>query len=301
MTISDWWIVGATIITGIMAALATWFAVVYTNKKTSKNYERELERQRKDNAMVIVKPTIKTSSIWGMIDRLLFFNEWNRVLMLSNQDDGFDFYDNADINSQLNKFFSIKNESKNEINSIKIDVSSTLTTDSSVVVEAKYTNFVKLLRSNEEIMFRICTTKQREKLWEDINKNTNSKLLFKCTVNYLTSAIQQICYEYEIEIHNVSVLRKIENEEEYTCDSSRVDIKKDEYKILNDATLNSSETASVFRNLQDRLEGFDRIKYIQRKVGEAQAEGFMSVGYGVFDQLNNSIARVSEAGSAKTP
>ena len=228
MTISDWWIVGATIFAGLLAAAATWVAVVYTNKKTAENYERELERQRKDSAMAIIKPTIKASSIWGILERILFFNEWNRVLMLSNPDDGFDFYDNEEMNNQANKVFSIKNESKNEINSVKIDVCSKLTTDSSVVVEDTYTNFVKLLRSNEEIMFRIYTTRQRD-------------------------------------------------------------------------ILTSSETASVFRNLQDRLEGFDRIKYIQRKVGEAQAEGFMSVGYGVFDQLNNSIERISAGRSANKP
>ena len=297
MTISNWWSVGATIGTGIMAALATWFAVVYTNKKTAENYERELDRQRKDNAMVIIKPTIKTSTIWGILDRLLFFNEWSRVLILSNPDDGFDFYDIEELNNRVNKFFTIKNESKNQINSIKIDVYSKLTTDSSVVIEDKYTNFVKLLRSNEEIMFRLYTTRQREKLWDEINKNTNSRLFFKCTINYLTSASQQICYEYEIEIHNISVLRKVENEEEHTCDSSRVDIRKDEYNILNEAILNPAETASVFRNLQDKIEGLDRLKYIQRKVGEAQAEGFMSVGYGIFDRSNNSIDKVSAAGS----
>lgn len=298
MTISDWWIVGATIGAGIMAALATWFAVVYTNKKTAENYGRELDRQRKDNAMAIIKPTIKTSSIWGILDRLLFFNEWSRVLMLSNPADGFDFYDIEELNNQVNKFFTIKNESKNQINSIKIDVYSKLTTDSSVVVEDKYTNFVKLLRSNEEIMFRIYTTRQRKKLWDEINKNTNSRMFFKCTINYLTSASQQICYEYEIEIHNISVLGKLENKEEHTCDSSRVDISKDEYNILSEAISNPAGTASVFRNLQDRLEGFDRIKYIQRKVGEAQAEGFMSVGYGVVDRLNNSTDKVAAEGSA---
>ena len=290
MICSDWWIFGATLGAGILTALATIAAVVWTNKKTEANYKREFERQRRDSAMVIIKPSIKTSSIWGIFDRLLFFNEWNRVLMLSNPNDGFEFYDNEEMNTRVNKFFSIKNESKNEIHSIKIDVSSVLTTDSGVVVsDGEYSNFVKLLRNNEEIMFRIYTTKQRDKLWEEINKNINSRLLFKCTVNYLTSANRQICYEYEIEIYNISVLRKFNDGEELTCDSSRVEIKKDEFTQLDEVTLNSADTASYFRNLQDRLEGLDRINYIQRKVGAAQAEGLMSVGYGLFSQLSNSF------------
>ena len=38
---TDWWIFGATIFAGIMAAVATCFAVIYTNKKTAERYEED--------------------------------------------------------------------------------------------------------------------------------------------------------------------------------------------------------------------------------------------------------------------
>jgi hypothetical protein len=214
--------------------------------------------------------------------------------MLSNSNDGFDFYEDESLESQNHKFFSIKNESKNEINCLKIEVCSKLITDSNVELEEHYNNFVKLLRSNEEIMFRIYTTRQREKLWEEIDKRKNSKMAFTCTISYLTSANQQVCYEYEIEIHNKAVLRTSEYGEEITCDSKKVEIKKDEYIILNEITLNKTETASVFRNLQDRIEGLDRLKYTHRKIGEAQAEGFKLAGYGYYEQRNTVESSIVE-------
>ena len=62
----DCWIFAATIFAGILSAIATWVAVVYTNKKTVENYKKDMERQRKENAMVIIKPMIKATSFWGL-------------------------------------------------------------------------------------------------------------------------------------------------------------------------------------------------------------------------------------------
>jgi len=37
---TDWWIFGATIFAGIMAAIATFFAVIYSNKKTAEDMRK---------------------------------------------------------------------------------------------------------------------------------------------------------------------------------------------------------------------------------------------------------------------
>jgi hypothetical protein len=58
-TITDSWVISATICAGILSAVATVVAVVWTNKKTAERYEKEKELQGKTNAMVIVKPNIK--------------------------------------------------------------------------------------------------------------------------------------------------------------------------------------------------------------------------------------------------
>lgn len=44
---TDWWTFGATIFAGILTALMTYIAVVYTNKKTVELYEKDKEYQNK--------------------------------------------------------------------------------------------------------------------------------------------------------------------------------------------------------------------------------------------------------------
>ena len=44
--ITDWWIFGATIFSGLLTATATLVAVIYTHKKTIETYEKDRERQR---------------------------------------------------------------------------------------------------------------------------------------------------------------------------------------------------------------------------------------------------------------
>ena len=71
MDCRDWIMFAATLGAGVLAAIATFLAVWLTNKYTAKNYEKELrhqreerETQRKEKAMVIIKPRIM-QYVWG--------------------------------------------------------------------------------------------------------------------------------------------------------------------------------------------------------------------------------------------
>ena len=97
MDYKDWIMFAATLGAGILAALATFLAVWFTNKKTAKNYENELNRQRnereserKEKAMVIVKPRIIRNTYMGILDMIIMRNSLDRVLLFSGND-GFDF------------------------------------------------------------------------------------------------------------------------------------------------------------------------------------------------------------------
>ena len=94
--ITDWWMFGATIFAGVLTAIVTFIAVWYTNKKTVELYEKDKEYQNRRNNMVIIKPTIKMGSFFGIIEELILFNIRDRVLLVSSDKDGFDFFDDND-------------------------------------------------------------------------------------------------------------------------------------------------------------------------------------------------------------
>ena len=119
---TDWWIFGATIGAGILTAIVTVVAVYYTNKWTSERYEKDKVYQDKKNSLVIIKPTLRFCSLPQIINEIIHFNVRDRVLVLSSKD-GFDFYDKRErFYSENHRIFCIKNESKNRIHSIKIDI-----------------------------------------------------------------------------------------------------------------------------------------------------------------------------------
>jgi len=257
MTISDWWIVGATIVAGVMAALATWVAVVYTNKKTVENYKNDIERQRKEDAMVIIKPILMLNSFGGILDMLIMRNTWHRALLFSGED-GFDFFDDADKRwGQQCRILIISNESDNDIKSVKITTESKLTTESDEVISYSTNNFTKLLRGKEDVVIRVLNQEQYKKVIELNKVQMSSELNFTCKIEYLTKANQQICYEYIIQIKN----------------DKRIEIIKDEYEILIGVTLTNDIPATVFRNLQDIISSVDRSEYAWKKIGQAQMQG----------------------------
>ena len=146
-------------------------------------------------------------------------------------------------------------------------------------------------------MFRICNTEQRNKLWEQLYNRKQVTILFRCKIDYLTFAREQICYEYEAQITNTPVAKTIEGKEHITNDS-KTSVIKDEYSILGKITLDESKSAAIFRNLQDNAENIDRIKYAHNKVGAAQAQGLMSeFGYlfrGVPEQTNSNTGEATQ-------
>lgn len=273
--ITDWWMFGATIFAGVLTAIVTFIAVWYTNKKTVELYEKDKEYQNRRNNMVIIKPTIKMGSFFGIIEELILFNIRDRVLLVSSDKDGFDFFDdNEKRNIQNNRLFSIKNESKKDIHSVKLDIKTILKTSSDAKIEDHFSNFVNLLRGNEEIIVRMHNTEQRDKLWEELDKNNQTILNFDGTIDYLTSANEQVRYNFEAEIVNIPEKTTIENQD-VVCNNAKISILKDEYKILEKRILKDNMKTSVYRNMQDYV-NLDRVKYIHQKIGAAQAQGAMT-------------------------
>ena len=287
--LTDWWSFGATIFVGILTAIATYGAVWYTNKKTIELYEKDKKYQNKQNNMVIIKPTIKFCSFFGIIEELILFNIRDRVLLISSEKEGFDFFDNSEKRNLLNnRLFSIKNESKNNIHSINIDIKTVLKTNSDATIEDKFSNIVHLLRSNEEVIVRMHNTEQRETIWAELDKNNQSTLNFDCTISYLTGANEQVCYHYIAEIVNIPEKTIIDGKEN-TSNNAKISILKDEYHILDKTTL-KNKSSSVFRNMQDYVI-LDRVKYIHNKIGAAQAQGALSQ---IGNSFTNKESKVDE-------
>lgn len=288
---TDWWVIGATVLASIITALVTVITVYFTNKWTSERYEKDKIYQNKKNNLVIIKPVLKFCSFSQIIDELITYNIRERALIISSEKDGFDFYDDDDnLYSQNHRIFCIKNETKNHIHSIKIDVDSKITTASNATIDDSYSNFIKLLRSNEEIILRAHSTEQRNKLWEELDNNRQVELWFNCTINYLTNADEQVCYQYEAKIQNIPGQRSGNG----VSNNAKISVIKDEYKILDKVTLNSNDNPTVFRNIQDNIL-IDRVKYINKKIGEAQAQGLMSQIIPPFgNQVNQNITPSNE-------
>ena len=285
-TVTDWWMFGATIGAGILTALVTFVAVWYTNKKTVELYERDKDYQNKRDSRVIIKPTIKFNCFFNVIEELILFNIRDRVLLVSSEKDGFDFFDDNSKRDQNNRIFSIKNESKHDIYSVKVDVKTTLKTSSDAKIEDNFSNFVNLLRENEEIILRMHNSEQRKKLWEELDKNNQPILSFDCEINYLTSANEQVCYNFEAEIVNIPEKTIIDGQE-ITSNNAKISILKDEYKVLKQRTLQENLATSVYRNMQDYV-NLDRVKYIHNKIGAAQAQGMLSQFGNVFPNTYQS-------------
>ena len=285
-TVTDWWMFGATIGAGILTALVTFVAVWYTNKKTVELYERDKDYQNKRDSRVIIKPTIKFNCFFNVIEELILFNIRDRVLLVSSEKDGFDFFDDNSKRDQNNRIFSIKNESKHDIYSVKVDVKTTLKTSSDAKIEDNFSNVVNLLRENEEIILRMHNSEQRKKLWEELDKNNQPILSFDCEINYLTSANEQVCYNFEAEIVNIPEKTIIDGQE-ITSNNTKISILKDEYKVLKQRTLQENLATSVYRNMQDYV-NLDRVKYIHNKIGAAQAQGMLSQFGNVFPNTYQS-------------
>ncbi len=264
----------ATLGSGVISAIATVFAVYFTNKWTSERYKKDKEEQLKKEKMVVINPHLTFNNFYKILDELIVYNIKDRVLLLSSENEGFDFYDDKKKRGEENhRLLRVKNQSQNNTKSIAIDIKSQVTTESQATTVDTYTNFIQQLRPNEEFIIRVHNTEQRKKLWDELYKKRRVLTHFQCTIYYLTEANEQICYEYEIKIESIPEEKEI-NGEIQICDDSKIEILKDEYKIIE--LKKHNESASSFRNIQDYITTLDRVSYLHEKIGEAQAKGMIS-------------------------
>lgn len=114
---TDWWGVGATLLAGILTAVATMAAVIYTNNQTKKQlkeqeikFENEREEEFKRSKFVVIKPTLMLTTFTGLLDKLIIQNDYNRILLFSGED-GFEFYDDKQKQgSQFSRLLMIENK-----------------------------------------------------------------------------------------------------------------------------------------------------------------------------------------------
>lgn len=266
---TDWWGISATIFSGIITAVATMGAVIYTNNRTNKQLREQEEKHRKEQReqfkiqkYVVIKPTLLLNSFTGILDKIIVQNDYNRVLLLTG-DDGFDFFD--DVNKRMYqtcRMLMIENDDVNDVESIIISTKSILlnmNTEQRYIYETH--NAISLLRRKESIIVRLADQIQYLQILEMNKEKIPSTFDFECKIEYSTMAKQRITYVYQIRISNDIRIEIIKD---------RVDNIKDE-----DASFNIKPT--MFRNLQDYISGVDRSKYCWEKMGEAQMRGIMAL------------------------
>lgn len=293
---TDWWMFWATLFAGIFSALATWFAVVYTNNKTAERYEKEKERQEKANAIVILKPVLMLTTLEKIWEDLIIKNIWDRVLFLPRDDEFGHFCDNTMAWKGI-RLLSIRNENQNNVRLLKITLDSNLTVGDNESDKINFSKiyFIKFLRSREEILVPLYGNLQEEKIYANHENEIFYDLTFNCKIEYLTWAKQQINYEYNGKITSkikIAIGKKDSVEEKYSYPEHSVIIVKDEPSSPSDkCTLNENSTASSFINLQDHIAHVDRINYVHRKIGEAQVQGIVGK-IGESEILNDLLDRV---------
>lgn len=281
---TDWWGFAATLFAGIITALSTIIAVIYTNRKTKEQlvsqeqkFAEERKKQNKLAKYVIIRPSHQLITFTQLLDRLIVNNDYNRYLLFSGED-GFDFFDDPDKQiSQLLRILMIQNQSPNEIHNVKLITRSELinsSTNEKMIYET--TNQTRLLRSNESIVIRLTNQQQFDSIINMTQNNIGSDLRFACTIEYETLGEQRITYSYQLNIR----------------DNKRIDVIQDgiESVIDIDNQAHPHFVQSVFRNLQDPISYLDRSEYAWRKMGQAQASGAFQILQAGMQQMNAKIA-----------
>lgn len=265
---TDWWAFGATIFSGVLAAISTIVAVIYTNKKNNEQlykqkieFAKEREEQFKQSKYVVLQPTLMINKFVNVLDRLVVQNNYSRVFLFSG-DDGFDFFDDNDKRaSQACRMLLVENKSSIDIKDVEISTRTTLS-NTSTNEQTKYetTNVAGLLRGGESIIVRLANQIQFMKLLEMNKKKIPSSLSFFCEIEYSTMGNQRISYSYNIVITN----------------DLHIEIKKDEISNIVDDITSVKKAPTVFRNLQDYIANIDRQAYNWEKIGVSQMRGIMS-------------------------
>ena len=265
---SECWSSIATLIAGLLTAIATFGAVIYTNNRTKQQlkdqaiaFEKTRKEEFKQNKFVLIKLSLMLQTFNSILDRLIVSNDYNRTILLSGED-GFDFYDDFNKSSnQKCRILQIENNSYIGIKDILISTHTDLRNlDTDAIIRYSTKNSVSFLRSDEKIMFRLTNQEQFENILEMNKNNINSLLNFTCNIQYSTLANQRITYSYEIEIRN----------------DRRIEIKKDGKESVIEVCDNLKLKHTIFRNLQDSISAIDRSAYSWEKMGQAQMRGIMT-------------------------
>jgi hypothetical protein len=267
-TITDWNMFGVTVSVGILSILSTVIAVWYTNKKTRDLYDETREVELQLSAMAVIKPSLKYAAFWEISEKLILDGNEERMLVLTSKEDGFGFFDDGGRWSDIHCVFSISNECNNRAEHIKISTNTKLTTMTDAEKSSSTENVVKLLREGERILFRVYSDEQQKIRENCIANKEVFKTEFLCTIDYLTTAEQQINYIYNVVITNSTKTDDKGN----TTYVRKTEIIKDEYEPMKQATINKNAPASHFRDLQESLTS-DGFGYKYRKIGDKQMMG----------------------------
>lgn len=265
---SDWWMFGATIFSGVITALATMAAVIYTNKKSNAQLKEQEEKhalerkqQFQQSKYVVLKPTLLLTPLIGLLDRLIIQNDYNRVLLFSGED-GFEFFDDDNKrSSQTCRLLLIENKTDLDVKDVCLSTKTILknmSTDEQITYTTK--NAASFLRGHESIVLRLANQKQYEMILSMNKKQIPSLLKFECIIEYSTLANQRIKYIYQINITN----------------DRRIEIENDGIESIQDDSELKIGMATIFRNLQDYISGIDRSAYAWQKMGQEQMKGVLS-------------------------
>lgn len=265
---TDCWMVVATLLAGFITALATFGAVVYSNKKSNaqlKDQEEKYMLERKQlfqqSKYVVIKPTLSIMSMLGLLDKLIVQNNYDRVLLYSG-DDGFEFIDDEQKrNNQICRWLTIENKSDIDIKNVIVSTKTVLLNlNTDKVVTYSTQNCANFLRGRESIIMRLADQNQYELILSMNKEKVPNKLNFECLVEYLTLANQRIKYCYNVSISN----------------DRRIEVEKDEIIEINDDAEVIPRDSTIFRNLQDYISHIDRAQYSWQKMGESQVMGALT-------------------------
>lgn len=276
---TDWYIIIATIMSGVIAAIGTLVAVIISNKETRKQlltqqemHIKERKEQERKDKMVIVKPTIILSSFTGILENLIIQNNYNRELLFSG-DDGFDFFDDTYKQQvQRCKILHIENCSSNIITDVCFVTNSCLenrNTNEKIYYNTK--NAIKILRSKECFDIRLANQEQYECIVHMNSNSIPSEFKFDSIIEYSTEAGQRVTYSYSVNISNDRVTEIIKDGIDKIVDDVNVDL-----------------DTTVFRNLQDYI-CVDRNEYVWEKMGRSQVKGMMAIVNPFLVQQSNSM------------
>ena len=265
---TDWWSVGATIISGIITAIATMGAVIYTHHCTQKQLqEQELKHEQvrieqyKQSKYVVIKPRLLLNCFVNILDKIIIQNNYERVLLFSG-DDGFEFFDDENKRAtQRSRLLFLENTTENDIKDVVLKTETILL---NMQTEEKYSystcNVSNLIRSKESMIIRLTNQTQYNKILEMSNNNISSLLDFICEIEYTTLADQRVKYIYQIRITN----------------DNRIEIIKDNVESVTDIKESLNLEQTIFRNIQDYISGIDRFTYAGIKMGQAQMQGILT-------------------------